>query len=430
MSKAIEIENLYKEYRLGVINHGVLFRDLQSWWAQLRGKEDPNSLLSEINKKTSSSELKSHFLALKDISLTINQGEAVGIIGRNGAGKSTLLKLISEITSPTKGRIKINGRLASLLEVGTGFHPELTGRENIYMNGAILGMSRNEINTKIKEIIEFAELEKFIDTPVKRYSSGMYVRLAFSVAAHLDAEILLIDEVLAVGDLEFQKKCLGQMDKAAKKQGRTILFVSHNMGAISSLCKRVIYLRQGELVKDGKTEPVIESYVKGELEGHTEKKLIANIADLPRGKEYQNIIQSAWLENKHGEKVKDALLGEEINICFQYKTTQPISPCFAFGLNNFYGQRIASFESYIISNKKFPDKDQGVAKLNIPELYLLPGKYTISFSIATRKTPHIGLDYVENAMNFNVVSNDIFRTGKIYGPQHGVVVIKGNISLK
>lgn len=269
----IRVENLYKEYRLGTISHGTLYRDLQSWWARLRGKEDPNSIISTIQPFNSSPDNSTiqpstfnmnnnpHFLALIDVSFELKRGEVLGIIGMNGAGKSTLLKILSEVTSPTKGRVKIKGRVASLLEVGTGFHPELTGRENIYLNGAILGMTKREIDRKFDEIVAFAEIEKFIDTPVKRYSSGMYVRLAFAVAAHLEPEILIVDEVLAVGDAQFQKKCLGKMGQVAKG-GRTVLFVSHNMTAVQSLCNRAIWLNAGWLVSDGIASEVVSNYLQ------------------------------------------------------------------------------------------------------------------------------------------------------------------------
>jgi lipopolysaccharide transport system ATP-binding protein len=257
----IRVENLTKEYRLGTINHGTLAQDLQSWWARLRSKEDPNSLITSpvIHHNA---QLNPHFLALDSVSFEVKRGEAVGIIGRNGAGKSTLLKILSRVTAPTKGEVKIRGRVASLLEVGTGFHAELTGRENIFLNGAILGMRRTEISRKLDEIVAFAEVEKFIDTPVKRYSSGMYVRLAFAVAAHLEPEILIIDEVLAVGDAQFQKKCLGKMGDVATKEGRTILFVSHNMSAIADLCAKAIYLESGMIKKFGSTDAVIPMYLE------------------------------------------------------------------------------------------------------------------------------------------------------------------------
>ncbi len=258
----IKVENLSKQYRFGVIGHGTLYRDVQSWWARLRGKEDPNA---KIMERVGPGQDGERFWALQDISFEVRHGEVLGIIGRNGAGKSTLLKILSRVTSPTRGCTKIKGRIASLLEVGTGFHPELTGRENIYLNGAILGMKIAEIERKFDEIVEFSGVEKFIDTPVKRYSSGMHVRLAFAVAAHLEPEILLVDEVLAVGDTEFQKKCLGKMGDVAKS-GRTILFVSHNMSAINQLCSRCMLLDRGRQVTNGDTETTIEVYLS-----HTSK---------------------------------------------------------------------------------------------------------------------------------------------------------------
>ncbi len=256
-SAAIEINNVTKEYRLGAIGGGTLRGDLQSWWARKRGKEDPNIVLDKADKTTNAN---SRFLALNDVSFEVNKGEALGIIGHNGAGKSTLLKLLSRVTAPTSGTISYNGRIASMLEVGTGFHPELTGRENVYMNGAILGMTKKEIDAKFDEIVSFAEMERFIDTPVKRYSSGMYVKLAFAVSAHLDSEILVMDEVLAVGDMKFQRKCLGRMGEAAASEGRTVLYVSHNMNTIRQLCDRCVVLDHGKLIYDGDVEKAIAIY--------------------------------------------------------------------------------------------------------------------------------------------------------------------------
>ena len=262
MTISIKIEKLYKEYRLGLIGHGTLYRDLQSWWSQLRGLPDPNSLLFSKNNKVSSE----RFFALKNINLEVNQGEVLGIIGANGAGKSTLLKIISRITAPSSGRILYKGRIASLLEVGTGFHPELTGRENIYLNGAINGMPSNEVSKKLDQIVDFAGVEKFLDTPVKRYSSGMHVRLGFAVAAHLDPEILLVDEVLAVGDASFKEKAIKKMKSVTESEGRTVLFVSHNMDSIKDLCTKAILLNEGNIVNYGKTNNVINEYLKLNLE--------------------------------------------------------------------------------------------------------------------------------------------------------------------
>lgn len=254
---AIKAEHLSKYYRLGVINNGTLFRDIQTWIAIKRGKPDPHSKIGE-HKYDGTDD---GFWALKDLNFEIKQGDRVGIIGKNGAGKSTLLKILSRITAPTEGCVKIRGRVASLLEVGTGFHGELTGRENVYLNGAILGMKKKEVDRKIDEIIDFSGIEKHIDTPVKRYSSGMYVRLAFAVAAHLDSEILIADEVLAVGDAEFQKKALGKMNELSTGQGRTVLFVSHNMAAVKSLCNKGMILEKGKMIFSGNISDAVTSYL-------------------------------------------------------------------------------------------------------------------------------------------------------------------------
>lgn len=259
---AIRVEGLSKYYRLGVINNGALFKDIQTYLALKRGKDDPNGIVGSKNVLTES---KDGFWALKDLTFDIKKGDRVGIIGHNGAGKSTLLKILSGITSPTQGTIKINGRISSLLEVGTGFHSELTGRENIYLNGSILGMKKREVDKKIDEIIAFSEIEKHIDTPVKRYSSGMYVRLAFAVAAHLDSDILIADEVLAVGDAAFQKKALGKMNELSTGEGRTVLFVSHNMAQVKNLCNKGIVLEKGSVVRqDGEITKCINWYLFGE----------------------------------------------------------------------------------------------------------------------------------------------------------------------
>jgi len=257
----IKIEDLHKKYRLGAIGGGTLTADLQSWWAKVRGKEDPNT---KIGAKTYGK--NETFMALNGVDLEINKGDTIGIIGGNGAGKSTLLKILSRVTAPTKGSLKIKGRISSLLEVGTGFHPELTGRENVYLSGAILGMSKGEVDSKIEDIIEFSECGQFIDTPVKRYSSGMFVKLAFSVAAHLDSEILIMDEVLAVGDMKFQKKCINKMLDVAHS-GRTILYVSHNMQTIEQLCNRVVVLDRGTIKYEGNVETGISIYLNNKCEG-------------------------------------------------------------------------------------------------------------------------------------------------------------------
>lgn len=256
---ALKIENVKKQYKLGIIGGGTLSADLESWWARRKGKEDPN-----IKIGIDQSRIGETFYALNGINLEVKKGEALGIIGANGAGKSTLLKLLSRVTAPTEGRIGINGRITSMLEVGTGFHPELTGRENIYMNGAILGMTRKEIDLKMEDIIDFSECRQFIDTPVKRYSSGMYVKLGFAVASHLESEIMIIDEVLAVGDMKFQEKCLNTMEDSATSGQKTILYVSHNMSTIRNLCSRCVVLEHGKIIFDGDVDQAIEIYMDRE----------------------------------------------------------------------------------------------------------------------------------------------------------------------
>lgn len=307
----IQMENIRKKYRLGTIGGGTLSADLQSWWARKRGKEDPNIRLDEDQRRWGE-----EFYALNGIDLKIQRGEAVGIIGANGAGKSTLLKLLSRVTSPTEGRIQICGRVASMLEVGTGFHPELTGRENIYMNGAILGMTKQEIDAKIEDIIEFSECGQFIDTPVKRYSSGMYVKLGFAVASHLDAEIMIIDEVLAVGDMKFQNKCLSKIQELVCAQNKTALYVSHNMNTIQKLCNRCIVLNRGRILYDGEVDKAIQYYFDYNTEG--EPRL-----DLREAPRFENNTQSVQMLDFEflGKDSISFYMGETIpcRLRFQYK---------------------------------------------------------------------------------------------------------------
>ncbi len=264
MPTAIEFSNISKQYRLGLVSTRTLSHDLNRWWkTKILHKEDPYLKIGEVNDRSHKGE-SDYVWALKDINLKVEQGEVLGIIGKNGAGKSTLLKILSKVTAPTTGTIKVNGRIASLLEVGTGFHPEMTGRENIYMNGAILGMTKKEIGRKLDEIVDFSGVERYIDTPVKRYSSGMTVRLGFAIAAHLEPEILVVDEVLAVGDAEFQKKAIGKMQDVSKGDGRTVLFVSHNMGSIQQLCSKGILLEDGSIKYAGKIENTIDKYLESQ----------------------------------------------------------------------------------------------------------------------------------------------------------------------
>ena len=294
---AIRLSGVKKMYKLGQIGGGTLQGDLQSWWARVRGKEDPNTKIGTDQRLVGQT-----FMALNGIDLTVYKGEALGIIGGNGAGKSTMLKLLSRVTAPTEGEIDIYGRIASMLEVGTGFNGEMTGRENVYMNGAILGMTKAEIDAKMEDIIEFSEVREFIDTPVKRYSSGMYVKLAFSVAAHLDSEIMIMDEVLAVGDMAFQKKCLDKMRAAAKEQGRTVLYVSHNMNTIRQLCDRCIVLDKGKVVFEGGVEDAINIYMDRQMNDSIYQN-------------YENYTRPRWLRNPCIKLLEAEFLDKE-NVCF------------------------------------------------------------------------------------------------------------------
>jgi len=281
MSNILEVNNVSKQYRLGLVSTGTFSHDLNRWWHRVRGKDDPYAKIGEANDRSTKG-MSEYVWALKDIDFSIKQGEVLGIIGKNGAGKSTLLKILSRVTGPTTGSIKAYGRIASLLEVGTGFHPELTGRENIFLNGAILGMTKSEISSKFDEIVDFSGCERYIDTPVKRYSSGMYVRLAFAVAAHLEPEILIVDEVLAVGDAEFQKKALGKMKDISAGHGRTVLFVSHNMNAVSLLCNSCIVLSNGKITFSGSTTDAIDQYLLNSTATKLQSFNNTDSADKPR----------------------------------------------------------------------------------------------------------------------------------------------------
>ena len=307
MSTVISVENLTKCYRLGSIGGGTLRADVARWLAKLRGKEDPNSIIGQEHHARQEGQ---DFWALQDVSFEVKQGEILGIIGRNGAGKSTLLKILSRVTAPTSGEVKVKGRIASLLEVGTGFHPELSGRENIYLNGAILGMTKVEIKQKFDEIVDFSGVEQFLDTPVKRYSSGMYVRLAFAVAAHLEPEILIVDEVLAVGDAEFQKKCLGKMQDVAG-HGRTVLFVSHNMTAVSSLCNQAILLKARKIIQTGAASEVIDKYL-GSVE-----KMGGLKWEGPAGDENVQVLRAKVCVGEFGTLTTDKPINIELEIQVQ-----------------------------------------------------------------------------------------------------------------
>jgi lipopolysaccharide transport system ATP-binding protein len=382
MSTVVMVENLYKEYRLGVIGHGTLYRDLQSWWAKMRGKPDPNSLLGVVNPNQS----KERILALKDINLEINNGEVLGIIGHNGAGKSTLLKILSKITTPTSGSIKYMGRIASLLEVGTGFHSELTGRENIYLNGAINGMNKREINRKLDEIVDFSGVEKFLDTPVKRYSSGMFVRLGFAVAAHLDPDILVVDEVLAVGDVSFQKKAIGKMQEVSKYEGRTVIFVSHNMESIKNLCTRVVLMEEGTIINNGDPKEVINYYLN--KSDANEKGTKIDFVEDPE-KDYQilsyGILNDMGEDSDYLDRTKSYKMYAEYilrkpsdEICLQFET-YVASPQSGVSVGtSVIGWSERHYKRYVDASENL-DKDAGKyrVEVNVPGYMINSGKYKL-----------------------------------------------------
>jgi lipopolysaccharide transport system ATP-binding protein len=364
---------------------------------------------------------KEEFWALKDISFNVKKGEAVGIIGRNGAGKSTLLKIISRITEPTTGRIQLNGRVASLLEVGTGFHPELTGRENIFLNGAIMGMSRAEIRQKFDGIVDFSGVEKFLDTPVKRYSSGMYVRLAFAIAAHLEPEILIIDEVLAVGDAEFQKKCLGKMDEVSRKEGRTVLFVSHNMEAVQKFCQRSVLLQDGELKKIGSTPDIIESYRRHYLvtKARQDWEMITAPAD--------NFVKlySAFLHDEKGQEKTEFAVTEKIGISMEYEVLNDAAQ-FTHGINIYNESGINVFNSHDVMSalgKSKRGKGRYRATAWIPA-HLLPDElFSVGIALFSSNPLYVHV-HEQDVLTFKVTDNmeKISARGDYAGSEFGGVV--------
>lgn len=411
MTVALSIEHVSKIYRLGQIGTGTLSRDLEVWWANVRGKPNPLLRIGEAEQATRG---RDELWALRDVSFQVQQGDALGIIGRNGAGKSTLLKILSRVTAPTSGKVKVKGRIASLLEVGTGFHPELTGRENIYLNGVILGMSRREVARKFNEIVDFAEVEKFVDTPVKRYSSGMFVRLAFAVAAHLDPEILVIDEVLAVGDLAFQKKCLGKMGDVTKA-GRTVLFVSHNMGAINQLCPKAVLLRHGVVVMMGDTQQVINEYLQGQESGLDE----AHLDVKGSGK-----ITSIRVEDSQGVSRTDFGVGEDFVVKFTADVPDYVRKTVA-------GLEVSSLDGQKLLNLR--SDGQGVIfesaqrlgstmfSVKIPGLPLYPGVYSVEPWYAEYRGKRI--DHVFNAIKISIYPKGKFESEKFIQPGRGVMLV-------
>lgn len=391
--RVIEINNLSKQYRLGKIGTGTLSHDFNRWLAKIRGKGDPYAKIGVKNDRTKEGNSE-YVWALKNVSFDLNQGDVLGVIGRNGAGKSTLLKLLSKITSPSSGQIKYKGRIASLLEVGTGFHPELTGRENVFLNGAILGMNKAEIKSKLNQIIDFSGCSAYIDTPVKRYSSGMLVRLGFSVAAHMDPDILVVDEVLAVGDLEFQQKCLGKMSEVSKS-GRTILFVSHNMQAVSKLCNKGIYLNNGELVKSGLIDEVLEAYISSSGSNNFR---YSNSENKPEG-----VIRSAEIFNSQGKATGDILIGESWSVKIRFEIFNALNHVvIAAGLSGVMDENINT--SWSTPQNFSP----GIYEIefNNDEILFAGGMYLVTLGLSTFERT---IDYLPNVISFNVLENNSFK---------------------
>ena len=422
---AIQVENLGKLYRLGEIGTGTLSHDLNRAWARLRGKEDPFAKIGETNDRTAKGS-SDYVWSLKDVNFEVKQGEVLGIIGRNGAGKSTLLKILSKVTAPTTGRVKVRGRIASLLEVGTGFHPELTGRENIFLNGAILGMTKAEIRSKFDEIVDFSGVERYIDTPVKRYSSGMYVRLAFAVAAFLEPEILIVDEVLAVGDAEFQKKCLGRMKDVSVNDGRTVLFVSHNLAAVQQLCTSGILLKNGQLTFGGEAREALYEYsllqriiIEKDLTHRTDRQgtglvkfTSIKIFD-ERGNPLSNVAsgQSLIIKLLFENNIKDA---REHNVRFDLLITDEYEQTISM-LTTFYQGEIVTINSqatqYIVA---------------IPKLPLLQGNYNLGIYC---KIDEDEADWIMNAADFLVEEGDFFNCGQVMPKGFGAVAMEHTIKL-
>ncbi len=405
MAPMIKVRNVSKQYALG-------------------GAEPLGTLREALTRGFRSPQAKpGTFWALDDVSFDVETGEVVGIIGANGAGKSTLLKILSRITPPTRGRIMLRGRMASLLEVGTGFHPELTGRENIFLNGAILGMSRQEIRARFDEIVAFAEIEQFLDTPVKRYSSGMYVRLAFAVAAHLEPEILVVDEVLAVGDAAFQKKCLGKMSEVTR-QGRTILFVSHNMAAVENLCRRGVVLRKGRLIFDGGTSDAIGKYLHGISGGLDRGETHAlDLRQAPgRPAQCRPMLTRVEFYSGDGTPLTGVLpMGDSLRIKIHFELNAPAAGIDAgIGFDNLFGQRI--FTAHSSFEPAHPQVEDGGAQVfvcEIPSFTLVPGEYVLKLALDINGREG---DIVEDAARLHVVESDYYGTGRV--PWNGAIVLE------
>ena len=421
MSVVVKIENLSKLYRLGEINRGALYEDMQRLVAKWRGREKTTHQLAQ-DGSVMEKERKGHMWALKDINLEIKDGDLVGIIGRNGAGKSTLLKILSRITAPTHGRAEIHGRLASLLEVGTGFHPELTGRENVFLNGSILGMKTTEIKRRFDEIVDFSGVEDFLDTPVKRYSSGMRVRLAFAVAAHLDPDILIVDEVLAVGDAAFQQKCIGKIGSSAR-EGRTILFVSHNAAAVENLCRRGIVLENGRQTFDGTQTEALNYYAE---------RLANLVVPLDQRTDHKGngdiVINRMEFRNAAGKPVTTVGAGQAVEVWCHFQRHRS-RDCSGLNLQLWFK---TSFEtSVFVQNTQFSALSldelgtSGVLVCSIPELPLPVSSYRVSYSLRANMN-YLVFDALDSAAELHVDGGDFFGTGSLPPIHHGVALVRAH----
>lgn len=420
MSEVIKAENISKLYRLGLISSRSIAKDINRLVSRVLNKENPDLKIGMINDRKSNGE---YVWALKDISFSVNKGDVLAIIGMNGAGKSTLLKILSRVTSPTEGKIKIKGRVASLLEVGTGFHQELTGRENIFLNGSILGMTKAEIRKKFDDIVEFSGIGNYIDTPVKRYSSGMFVRLAFAVAAYLDPEILIVDEVLAVGDAEFQKKCIGKMQDVSANEGRTVLFVSHNMAAVKNLCTTGILLEHGKIKFSGSAEDTIDEYLSETGDDTKELKYRTD-----RGGNGKLIFTEVILRDKNENSISQILSGEQLTVEFKYESSERLRGNIILGVTfmDMFGNIKANFVSDEMGIRIENPEQEGSFFLKIPRLLLRSDNYRIRL-FASLNTTMEGdvLDSVENAVQIYILPGDFWKSGKInragsYGLMDGI----------
>lgn len=411
----LKAENISKQYRLGQLGTGTIAHDLNRFFAKIRGKEDPYLKVGDTNDRSIAGGSE-YVWSLKDINFEVGQGEVLGIIGKNGAGKSTLLKILSQVTTPTTGEVKVKGRIAALLEVGTGFHPDLSGRENIFLNGAILGMTKIEIKNKLDEIVDFSGVAKYLDTPVKRYSSGMMVRLGFAIAAHLEPEILIVDEVLAVGDAEFQEKCLGKM-KDVSGQGRTVLFVSHNMAAIKSLCKRTIVLKNGKVYYDGSVTDGISKYLEALNPSINNGIVEKHHRTINTGMVY---IKQLYIENEEFNKGNSIYFNNPVIISCEIDFLKDISGVL-FDMRIISADGIEFMHSMNAYEDDLADVKRGMIKTRVEfENKLQPGKYFITFGV--HLSDGSTLDYLENVLEINVlnVTKDN-RKGLIYDFKLGYV---------